>query len=119
MAAYVEPVLDRVGRGEFATLLSDVRQAAAADNGATTGPAMTLAALAEHRVEHLLIDPARVDIVAVMSSQAKTVLRGASPALSAERAVEAAIAAGARVSAAPEGVADLAELGGMAARLRW
>jgi Bacterial archaeo-eukaryotic release factor family 10 len=119
VATYLEPVLERAWRREVETLVDEILHAAAAGSRAAAGPAMTFAALAEHRVEHLLIDPPRVDTEAAMSAQAATILRGAPPAMSAERAVEAAIAAGARVSAVPNGLAELAEVGGMAARLRW
>jgi protein required for attachment to host cells len=119
IATRVESLLEDHRRRETDALARQVLRDAAAGDRAVAGAEQTLAALAEHRVERLLVDAAGVDHRATLGAQARSVLRGGSPSLLAERAVEAAILAGAGVAMCDDQPGRLREHGGIAARLRW
>lgn len=117
VAERLEPVLEAAWRERTAALAQAAAERAAAGGTGAAGADETLAALAEGRVAHLVLDPAQ-DFSA--TAEAVSAAIGGPPALLAERAVEAAIAAGAQVSALPvEASPALATAGGMAALLRY
>jgi hypothetical protein len=117
IAHRVEPHLEALHRHRALTL---AEQLETAGPDAASGPPAVLAALAERRVEQLVLDPLHVPAASPLPELAETVLAGAPPELAGERAVEAAIASDAEVVAVA--VADspaLARADGMLARLRW
>ncbi|MBB4662359.1 VLRF1 family aeRF1-type release factor [Conexibacter arvalis] len=117
VAQRVEPHLEALHRHRA---LAFAEQLETAGPDAASGPPAVLAALAERRVERLVLDPLHVPAASPLPEVAETVLAGASPELAGERAVEAAIASDAGVMTVA--VADsppLARADGMLARLRW
>jgi Bacterial archaeo-eukaryotic release factor family 10 len=117
VAQRVEPHLEALHRHR-AQALAD--RLADAGPDAASGPAAVLAALAERRVERLVLDPLHVPAGGPRSEVAETVLDGAAPDYAGERAVEAALASDAAVAVlALEESEALARADGMLAELRW
>lgn len=117
VAQRVEPHLEALHRHR-AQALADRLADAGAD--AASGPAAVLTALAERRVERLVLDPLHVPAGGPLSDLARTVLDGAAPEYAGERAVEAALASDAAVAVlALEESGALARADGMLAQLRW
>jgi hypothetical protein len=115
VAARVEPHLEALHRSDALALADALRT-----DGAAAGAPEVLTALAQRQVETLLIDPLHVPDTSTLPPIAAETLDGAGPELAGERAVEAALGAGARIETLA--VADspaLAEADGMLARLRW
>jgi stalled ribosome rescue protein Dom34 len=117
IADAVEPLIEDAWTRHTTQLIEQAYERARAGGAATIGAHETLAALAEGRVHHLLLDPDHD-----FSGAAGTIppsLR-VDPELLAERAVEAAIATSASVSAfAIEQSPTLGVAGGIAALLRY
>lgn len=102
---------------EAAEALARVAAAHAADLPAAVTRESVLHALVEQRVEHLLLDPAFRHAPEELGAPARRVLDGAPPELLSERAIESAVAAGARVTTLASPAFEAA--GGMVARLRY
>jgi len=118
VAETLEPHLDAQWRARAAALAQDAAERAAAGGAAALGPDETLATLVAGRASHLVLDPA-ADLSAAASDQVVEALGGPASLL-AERAVEAAVASDAEVTAlAAEDSPALAQAGGMLALLRW
>jgi len=117
IADAVEPLIEDAWARQTGELIEQAYDRARAGGAATIGAHETLAALAEGRVQHLVLDPDHD-----LSDAAGTIppsLRVRHELL-AERAVEAAIATSASVSAfATERSSTLGVAGGMAALLRY
>ena len=95
-------------------------QSAHAGGAGALGWDEVLGALAQHRVGHLILDPAAVPSAAVMEPSTLAALGHPVDGMLAERAVERAVAAGARVTALPAGQATALRAGdGVVAQLRW
>ena len=87
---------------------------------AAVGPAAVLAALAQRQVDHLVLDPYHRPEPSPLPDVAAAVLGDAGPDRLPERAVEAAIAADARVTTLEAGASPaLQQADGMLAGLRW
>lgn len=117
VALRLEPHLDAVHR-QRALALADRLEAAGSE--AASGPAAVLAALAERRVQHLLIDPFHDHDTTALPPIAAQLLDDAEPGYAGERAVEAALESDARITTAS--VHDspaLARADGMLAEPRW
>jgi hypothetical protein len=111
------PVIDELWQAEVGRVAELAHDRALAGGAATLGAQETLGVLAEGRVEHLVLDPAH-DFSAAAGMIPESI--GGPPEMLGERAVEAAIAAGAEVSAVSTGASErLADAGGMAALLRY
>jgi len=118
VAETLEPHLDEQWRARAAALAQEAAERAAAGGAAALGPDETLATLVAGRASHLVLDPA-ADLSAAASDQVVEALGGPATLL-AERAVEAAVASDAEVTAlAAEDSPALARAGGMLALLRW
>lgn len=116
-AAALEPRLDEAWREAAVALTDRARELALAGGRAALGAEETLGALAEGRVEHLVLDPA-----ADFAADAPMTAAGfPGPAeLLGERAIETAVATGAAVSTLEASAAPaLSEAGGMLALLRY
>ena len=84
------------------------------------GPAAVLAALAQGQVDHLVLDPYHRPAESPLPALAEQVMRGERFARAPERAVEAAIAADAKVTTLEAGASPaLQAADGMLAGLRW
>jgi len=113
----LEPHLEALHRHRAAAL---AERLAEAGPSVAAGPAAVLAALAERRVERLLLDPLHVPQATPLPDIAQAVLDGAGPDYVGERAVEAAIASDAAVVTLAIGESEaLARADGMLAELRW
>jgi hypothetical protein len=97
-AARLELGLEALHRRDATDLLERIGAAAAAGGPGALGAAEVLQALAEHRVEHLVVDPAADLSGAALTTPAQAAVDGAAPDLLAERAVELAVAGGADVT---------------------
>lgn len=118
VAETLEPHLDEQWRAGAAALAREASDRAAAGGAGSVGPDETLATLVAGRVSHLVLDPG-ADFSAAASAPLVEALGGPSELL-AERAVEAAVASDAEVTAlAAEDAPELARAGGMLALLRW
>jgi len=118
VAETLEPHLDEQWRARAVALAQEASDRAAAGGAAAIGPDETLATLIAGRVSHLALDP-EADFSAAASDPLVEAL-GGPPELLAERAVEAAVASDAEVTAlAVEDSPALAQAGGMLALLRW
>lgn len=117
IADAVEPLIEEAWRQRAQALAKLAHDRAKGGGMATIGPEETLGALAEGRVDHLLIDPDHdFSSVAAMTPPS---IDGPGEVLG-ERAVEAAIATGAQVTAlGADASTAFRELGGMAALLRY
>ncbi len=119
VAEQLEPHLEALKRREGRRLAQVAVQRAQAGDLAVLGADETLSALGEDRVEHLIIDPARLS-PGSLGPQARAVLQDAPAELLIERAVERALLAGARVtSLLGDDSSPLAPSGGLAALLRY
>lgn len=119
---HVEPLLLELAARDARALAQQALSRTAAGGHATLGLQATATALVERRVERLLVDPLReFGAEAADDPSVAALLRGAGPDLLAERAVEAAVAAGAQVTSIPGGNGDgaLGDAGGIAALLRF
>jgi hypothetical protein len=117
IADWLEPALEQVHR-------RDAQAAAEALAGdpphAAVGPAAVLAALAQRKVDHLVLDPYHRPAPAPLPAVAEAVLGAGGMERVPERAVEAAIAADARVTTLEAGASPaLQAADGMLAGLRW
>ncbi len=117
LAEALEPLIDDAWLLRASRLADLARERAQAGGAGAVGALETLTALAEGRVEHLVLDPdADFSHVAGMAPESI----GGPADLLGERAVEAAVATGAEVTAlAAEHAPALAEAGGIAALLRY
>lgn len=117
VAQRVEPHLEALHRHRALQLAETL---AAAGSSAASGPPAVLAALAERRVQRLVLDPFHLPQLGTLPELATTVLEGAGPEYAGERAVEAALASDATVvSVSVQDSAELAAADGMLAELRW
>lgn len=117
IASAVEPRLEQVWLDQAVAGVAEACERAAGGGAAAVGPQEVLGALGESRVEHLYLDP-EADLGKYAAAAPPSIAGPAS--MLAERAVEAAIATGARVSPIPpERSSQLDEAGGMAALLRY
>lgn len=118
LEALLGPLLDREWLERTSRVVSEVHDHARAGGNGALGADEVLGALAEARVAHLVLDPAHDFSPAASAFEHAGIT--APPALFAERAIEAAVATGAKVSAVIEADCPaLAEAGGMAALLRY
>lgn len=117
IADAVEPLIEDAWRRRTQALAVLAHDRARSGGAATLGPQETLGALAEGRVDHLLIDPDH-DFSSAAGMIPPSI--GGPADLLGERAVEAVIATGARVTVlAADTSAALRDAGGMAALLRY
>jgi hypothetical protein len=120
IAERLEVELERAADDAAVAVLERVRAAWAAGQPAAVALDAVLGALVERRVEHLVLDPAYALRRQPPGEHARQLLDGAPDALLGERAIEAAIAGGARVTTLPAIVhPDLNAAGGMVALLRY
>lgn len=109
----VQPLIERAWRRRTEALIQLAHERALGGGTATLGAEETLAALAEGRVEHLILDPDHDFPAARNSIDGPRDMR-------AERAVEAAIATSAQVTSFPSGAStELRDAGGVVALLRY
>ena len=107
----LEDTLDAAWRQEATAAADQALRAARAGGAGALGWDEVLGALAHHRVGHLILDPAAIPSPDLVEP---------STGMLAERAVERAVAAGARVTALPAGQATALRAGdGVVAQLRW
>jgi hypothetical protein len=117
IAQRVEPLAKEAWERDVSGALSAARERAAAGGNGTVGADDTLAALAEARVSHLVLDPNADFSAAELGELATQVMGDAGPALIPERAVEHALQTDARVTLVDgDGLGDV---GGIAALLRY
>ncbi|HEY5144455.1 MAG TPA: VLRF1 family aeRF1-type release factor [Solirubrobacteraceae bacterium] len=113
----LEPLIEDAWLRRTTALVDLAHERARAGGAAALGAQETFGSLAEGRVEHLLLDPAH-DFSAAAGMIPESI--GGPPELLGERAVEAAIATGAEVTALPVSASDtLDDAGGIAALLRY
>lgn len=117
IADTVEPLIDAAWSRRARALSALAHDRAKGGGAATLGPEETLSALAEGRVDHLLIDP-DFDFSSAPETVPSSI--GGPADMLGERAVEAAIGTGAKVTALPtDESAALHDAGGMASLLRY
>ena len=117
IAALLESPLEAAWLERTRRVIAQAHERAGGGGGGALGPQETIRALAEGRVDHLVLDP-DVDISSVAGAIPASI--GGPPSMLAERAVEAAIAAGGRVSTLPVSDSEgLLDAGGMVALLRY
>jgi stalled ribosome rescue protein Dom34 len=117
IADAIEPLIEEAWQTRSNALVELARDRARAGGPATIGAQETFGALTEGRVEHLILDPDRD--LSTTGSIVPPLIEGRSELLG-ERAVEAAIATSAQVTAVSAVTSPvLAELGGIAALLRY
>lgn len=117
IAQRVEPHLEALHLHRSLALADRLRSAGS--DGAS-GPPAVLGALAERRVEHLLLDPFHTPDTTSLPALAQDVLDGADDRHVCERAVEAALRSDARVTTlSVHDSPALASADGMLASLRW
>jgi hypothetical protein len=117
IADTVEPLIEEAWQRRTDALARLASERAKSGGTATLGPQETLGALAEGRVDHLLIDPDH-DFSSAAGMIPSSI--GGPSTMLGERAVEAAIATSARVtSVSVESSAPLRDADGMAALLRY
>jgi protein required for attachment to host cells len=117
IADTVEPLIEQAWQSRTDALARLASERAKSGGAATLGPQETLGALAEGRVDHLLIDPDH-DFAPAAGPIPSSI--GGPASMLGERAVEAAIATSARVtSVSIEASAALRDADGMAALLRY
>ena len=117
IADTVEPLIEQAWQRRTAALAGLASERAMSGGAATLGPQETLGALAEGRVDHLLIDPDH-DFSSAVGMIPSSI--GGPSNMLGERAVEMAIATSARVtSLSTEASAALREADGIAALLRY
>jgi len=120
VADRLEAELEATWRAEADDAVARAVGAARAGGPGATGLAEVADALAQHRVEHLVLDPLCAFDPAGIPPTAWAALGGAPAELVAERAVELAIASGAGVTALAAAESErLQEAGGMVAALRF
>jgi hypothetical protein len=120
IAERLEPHLDAAWRGAAIALAESLPGQAAAGAPVAIGPGAVLVALAERRVEHLVLDPYHEPTLTALAPSAQEVVGDAPSDLIGERAVEAAIAARTAITPLELGASRaLTEADGMLARLRW
>lgn len=117
IAERLEPLIDELHRREA---LAAVEELGAEGPRAAVGPAAVLAALAQHQVAHLVLDPYHRPMPAPLPAVAEAMLGDGDQEALPERAVEAAIATDARVTILEAGASPaLQAADGMLAGLRW
>ena len=117
IADTVEPLIEEAWQRRTDVLAKLASERAKSGRAAALGPQETLGALAEGRVDHLLIDPDH-DFSSAAGMIPSSI--GGPSNMLGERAVETAIATSARVtSVSSEASAALRDAGGMAALLRY
>jgi protein required for attachment to host cells len=117
IAARLEPAIEELHRREA---LATVDRLQADAPQAAVGPAAVLAALAQGQVDHLVLDPYHRPTEAPLPEVAEQVMRGERFQRLPERAVEAAIAADAKVTTLEAGASPaLQAADGILAGLRW
>ena len=113
----LEPHLEASWLKRTRQAIAGAHERAGAGGAGVIGPQETLGALAEGRVDHLILDPDH-DFSSFAGSIPVSI--GGPPSMLAERAVEAAIAAGGRVSTLPVSDSEgLLDADGMVALLRY
>jgi hypothetical protein len=116
----LEDTLDAAWRQEATAAADQALRAARAGGAGALGWDEVLGALAHHRVGHLILDPAAIPSPDLVEPSTLAVLGHPAAGMLAERAVERAVAAGARVTALPAGQATALRAGdGVVAQLRW
>jgi hypothetical protein len=119
VAAQLEPHLETLKRREARRRAEEAIETAKAGGPAALGVDETLGALAESRVEHLILDPFGLALEEA-GPQARRVLGEAPPQLLGELAVRSALLGGAGVTLlADEDPSPLDPSGGMVALLRY
>ncbi len=117
IADALEPLIEGAWTERTKGLVEAARERTNAGGAATLGAQETFAALAEGRVEHLLLDPEH-DFSAIAGMIRPAI--DCPPEMIAERAVEQAVATGSRVTVvSDENSSVLADAGGIAALLRY
>jgi peptide subunit release factor 1 (eRF1) len=117
IADAIEPLIEGAWQRRSRGLAELADDRARSGGAATLGAQETLGALAEGRVDHLLIDPDH-DFSSAAGMIPPSI--GGPPDMLAERAVEVAIGTGAQVTAlATDASEKLRDAGGMAALLRY
>jgi len=117
IADTVEPLIEVAWQRRARALAELAHERASSGGAATLGPQETLGALAEGRVDHLLIDPDQ-DFSSAAGMIPPSI--GGPAELLGERAVEAAIRTAAQVTAlATDASTTLRDAGGMVALLRY
>jgi hypothetical protein len=117
IADAIEPLVEEAWQKRANTLVELARDRARAGGTATLGAQETFGALTDGRVEHLILDPDQD--FSTTGAPAPDLLEGPIELLG-ERAVEAAIATSAEVTAVPAQTSPLlGEVGGIAALLRY
>jgi hypothetical protein len=117
IADAIEPLVEDARRKRTMALIALAHQRALAGGPATIGAQETLGALAEGRVDHLVLDPDH-DFSSAAAMIPPSI--GGPSQMLGERAVEAAIGASAHVTACSTAMSEtLREAGGMAALLRY
>jgi len=117
VAEALEPAIEEAWLARTRGLAELALARARAGEAAAVGPVETLSALAEGRVARLILDPAR-DLSGIAGMLPASL--GGPPELLGERAVEAAVATGAEVTAlACADSAALSDAGGIAGLLRY
>jgi hypothetical protein len=117
IAEALEPLIEQAWLEGAAKLVAEIHEHALAGGPGSLGVDETLGALAEGRVEHLVLDPS-IDFAAALSGVPGPI--GGPPELLGERAVEKALATSAKVTAySAEASEHLRESGGMMALLRY
>ncbi len=120
VAARLEDDLERAHRAQAHALLHRIAAAAAAGTVGALGPEEVFQALAEHRVDHLLVDPTARLHLGPLGAASQQAVEGAGQDLLAERAVELAVAGGAEVTTLAAGEAsEFRDASGLAALLRY
>jgi protein required for attachment to host cells len=117
IADALEPLIEQAWSERTQSLVELARDRAKSGGAAALGAQETFAALAEGRVEHLLLDPEH-DFSPVAGMIRPAI--DCPPEMIAERGVEQAVATGAQVTAVADGDSPaLADAGGIAALLRY
>jgi hypothetical protein len=117
IAARLEPAVSDLHRRDAVAAVDALQ---AHGPRAAVGPAAVLAALAQGQVDHLVLDPYHRPQELPLPELAEQVMRGERFARAPERAVEAAIAADAKVTTLEAGASPaLQAADGMLAGLRW
>jgi len=107
----------RIQQGEL--LVEQAIDGARAGQAAAIGWPEVRGTLVQHRVRHLLIDPAAEPDPGQLDPHTQDALAWPAPSVLAERAIEQALESGAEITTLPTSSPHLAQAGGVAALLRY
>lgn len=107
----------RIRHGEL--LVEQAIDRAHSGQAAAIGWPEVMDSLVQHRVRHLLIDPAAEPDPGQLDPQTQDALAWPAPPVLAERAIEQALQSGAQITTLPASSPQLAQAGGVAALLRY